>query len=95
MRCFRCQQELPTDARSCPVCAEVAGSFVPPFRGLEAVLAPIARIAARLCEARDAMILLVAEGRLRLMAHEGPLPTPLRLGETAAQTTAKDAQSRA
>jgi RNA polymerase subunit RPABC4/transcription elongation factor Spt4 len=80
MRCFRCQQELPTDARSCPVCAEVAWSFVPRFRGLEAVLAPIARI---------------AEGRLRPMAHEGPLPTPLRLGETAAQTTAKDAQSRA
>jgi GAF domain-containing protein/DNA-binding response OmpR family regulator len=52
------------------------------LRPLDGVLAAIARTAARLCEARDAVILLSHEGRLRLAAHEGPLPTPLELGET-------------
>ncbi len=42
--------------------------------GLEPALQAIAEQAARLCDARDATILLVEGDRLRIAAHHGPIP---------------------
>jgi len=49
---------------------------------LDAVLSAVAKTAARLCEARDALILLVEGDHLRLVAHHGLLDPVRRLGAT-------------
>src|SRR5262245_22538987 len=45
------------------------------------VFAEIAKSSARLCEAYDAMVLLVDGDVLRLAAHEGPIPVTGPVGE--------------
>src|SRR6266545_7878265 len=49
---------------------------------LQPTLNSIARTAARLCEANDALILLVEGDRAAVVARHGALPTRLKLGET-------------
>jgi signal transduction histidine kinase len=49
---------------------------------LDAVLGAIARTAARVCEARDALIYLVEGDHHRLVAKYGRLPQPQRVGDT-------------
>src|SRR5262245_45496626 len=49
---------------------------------VQPVLAAIARTAARLCEARDALIYVVDGDRHRLIAKYGRLPQPQRLGDS-------------
>jgi signal transduction histidine kinase/putative methionine-R-sulfoxide reductase with GAF domain len=52
--------------------------------GLPAVLAAIARTAARLCEASDALIYLVEDDHHRLVAKHGRIALSQRLGDTHA-----------
>jgi GAF domain-containing protein len=54
-----------------------SGSLAP-----DAVLAAIARTAARLCEARDCLIFIAGDDRLRLAAKHGTVRYDRRLGET-------------
>ena len=53
-----------------------------PRAGLPAVLAAIARTAARLCEASDALIYLVEGDQHRLVAKHGRIALTQRLGDT-------------
>jgi two-component system, NtrC family, sensor kinase len=87
--CPGCGEASPASARFCPACGGRLGApgdsaTRPPglptsvSGGLEEALAAIARTAARLCDAKDAQILLVDADRLRVVAHHGPIP----LGET-------------
>ncbi len=49
---------------------------------IQPILDAIARTAARLCEANDALILLVEGDRAAVVASHGLLPMRLKLGET-------------
>ena len=53
-------------------------------RGVRPILDAIARTAARLCEANDALILLVEGDRARLVARHGSLRVTRKLGEVRA-----------
>ncbi|MBI1848344.1 MAG: GAF domain-containing protein [Candidatus Rokubacteria bacterium] len=48
--------------------------------GLRAVLGAVARTAAQICDARDALIFTVEGDRCRLVARHGALPATLRVG---------------
>src|SRR5215470_12973103 len=83
MTCRRCRRMAPPGAESCPKCGM---PLVSPARGRGAadahpILNAIARTAARLCEARDAQIVLVEAQSLRLVAQHGPLRPNRTLGE--------------
>jgi GAF domain-containing protein/CheY-like chemotaxis protein len=73
MHCPRCRQGLPAGARSCPSCGTAAGAPGAPSASLERALAAVARSAARLCEAGDALIFEAAGDHLRLVASHGRL----------------------
>jgi hypothetical protein len=49
---------------------------------LQTVLGAIARTAAKVCEASDALVMLVKEDRVAVVARHGRLPSRLKLGET-------------
>lgn len=51
-------------------------------RDLKVVLGAITRTAAQLCEANEAIIMLVEDDRVAVVARHGLLPTRLKLGET-------------
>jgi GAF domain-containing protein len=116
MKCPRCQQENPPQAKFCSECA--APFKLPHERGaptasytdlqrapsealekqtttsevfrvisssaidVQPVLGAIARTAARLCEAGDALIYLVDGDRHRLVAKYGRVPQPQRVGDS-------------
>ncbi|HEV8532535.1 MAG TPA: GAF domain-containing protein, partial [Methylomirabilota bacterium] len=83
MSCPRCRQDTPRGAKFCPDCGASLGASA--HRSLptavEPVLSAIAKMAARLCDARDAQILLVEGSTLRLVAQHGSLRTTRSLGE--------------
>ena len=92
MTCPGCGEASPAGARFCPACgtrlaapADSAGTHPAGASSgssdIEAALSAIARTAARLCEARDAQILLVEGDRLRVVAHHGPIPLRTPVGD--------------
>jgi GAF domain-containing protein len=114
MKCPRCQQENPPQAKSCLECGtrfrtieDVPGANVSltgihsaPREGLaqqaspessvtfsfatevQPVLGAIARTAARLCEAGDALIYILDGDRHRLVAKYGRVPQPQQIGDS-------------
>ena len=83
MICGRCRQRARPGATVCPKCGAPLAS---PARGRRAagahpILDAIARTAARLCEARDAQIILVEGATQRIVAQHGTLGSPRKLGE--------------
>jgi signal transduction histidine kinase len=81
MKCPRCAQDAPTGARRCPRCGASLSrrpSGSSRRTALESTLAAIARTAAQICEANDAIISLIEGERLRRVAHHGPIPAPTR-----------------
>ena len=82
MICRRCRQRAQPGAAVCPRCG---AALTVPARvraaGTHPILDAIARTAARLCEARDAQIVLVEGETLRLVAQHGPLRPNRTLGE--------------
>jgi GAF domain-containing protein len=83
MSCPRCRQDTPRGAKFCPDCGASLGASAPrPLpTAVEPILSAIAKMAARLCDARDAQILLVDGSTLRLVAQHGSLRTTRSLGE--------------
>jgi len=83
MTCPRCRQDTPHGARLCPKCG---ASLRPSARrpgpaGAGPNLNAIAKTAARLCDAHDALIYLADNATLRLVAQHGSLRTPRQFGE--------------
>ena len=85
MKCPRCQQATPPGAKFCPECgaatansSQVRSSLL---ADIKPVLNAIAKTAARLCEANDALIWQVEGDHLRLVAKHGPLRTTFAVGE--------------
>jgi signal transduction histidine kinase len=81
MKCPRCAQDAPTGSRLCPRCgASLSRRPSGSGRGttLESTLTAIAKTAAQICEANDAIISLIEGERLRRVAHHGPIPAPTR-----------------
>jgi GAF domain-containing protein len=113
MKCPRCQQENPPQAKFCPECgtrvrtieedrgadASYTGIHSAPSEAVEqqttawrfvntisatdvqTILGAIARTAARLCEASDALIYLVDGDRHRFIAKYGRVPQPQQIGD--------------
>src|SRR5262249_37977523 len=83
MICRRCRQKTPPSAESCPKCgASLAASAGRRRPGSgHPILDAIARTAARLCEARDAQIILIEGATQRLVAQHGSFRSPRKLGE--------------
>src|SRR5262245_4576157 len=90
--CLGCGEASPAGARFCPACGAKLGRETQPpvsespgtsgglLLGLEPVLVPIARTAARLCDARNALIYLVNGSELRLAAKFGSLRDARAIG---------------
>ncbi|HTY81120.1 MAG TPA: GAF domain-containing protein, partial [Candidatus Bathyarchaeia archaeon] len=83
MTCRRCRRKAPPGAESCPKCGALLG---PPTRGrlaagVHPILEAIARTAARLCEAREAQIVLAEGENLVIVAQHGSLRAHRTLGE--------------
>src|SRR5438552_7575118 len=94
MRCQRCRKEVPPGAKFCAECgAQLAPQAPPPVAqspgalaswlgDLQPVLTAIAGTAARLCDAKDALIYLVDGDQFRLAAKHGPPRDPRMVGYT-------------
>jgi two-component system NtrC family sensor kinase len=82
MSCPRCRRETPRGASFCPSCGAALGAGDPSPRpkSVEPILSAIAKTAALLCGARDALIFLVEGSTLRLVAHHGAVRTTRTLG---------------
>jgi signal transduction histidine kinase len=83
MKCPRCQHEAPRGGRLCPKCGASLRPIARrrPQSGVEPILNAIAKTAARLCDAHDALIFLVDGDHLRHAAHHGSVPTTRAIGE--------------
>src|SRR5262245_44897024 len=83
MICRRCGRRVPSGAESCPKCGAPLAPSAQGRRaeGAHPILKAIARTAARLCEARDAQIVLVEGETQRLVAQHGSLRAYRKLGE--------------
>src|SRR5215813_2494676 len=83
MACPRCRKKPPPGAAFCPKCgAELTAS--PRLQrpaGNDPDLTAIAKTAARLCDATDALIFLAEGTTLRLAAHHGSFRTTRQLGK--------------
>ena len=96
MECPRCREISSPGAKFCPQCGrrlasahprptpQAVGSLVARPDDLQPVLRAIAGTAARLCEAKDALIYLVDGDQFRLAAKHGPRRDPRALGDTIA-----------
>src|SRR3989454_5831481 len=94
MKCQRCRKVGPPGATFCPECgAKLAAQTPPPapqsagasaswLGDLQPVLTAIAGTAARLCDAKDALIYLVDGDQFRLAAKYGPPREPGMVGYT-------------
>ena len=93
MTCPGCGEGSPAGGRFCAACgarlaapgdsaAPPSSGLLPGSRDLKGTLATIARTATRLCDARDAQILLVEADLLRVVAHHGLIPVRGSLGDT-------------
>src|SRR5215467_7009931 len=82
MICRRCRQRARPGAAVCPQCGGALTVSAPSrAAGTHPILDAVARTAARLCEARDAQIVLVEGETQRLVAQHGPLRPNRTLGE--------------
>src|SRR5262249_22767118 len=83
MTCPRCQHENRAAAKFCEECgASLSASAGSRHKAsVDPILNPIAKTAARLCEARDAQIFLAEGGTLRLVAQYGTHPATFGLNE--------------
>src|SRR5215475_16233651 len=82
MICRRCRQRARPGAAVCPKCGGALTVSAPSRpTGTHPILDAVARTAARLCEARDAQIVLVEGETQRLVAQHGPLRAYRNLGE--------------
>src|SRR6266852_3958479 len=83
MACPRCRKKPPPGAAFCPKCgASLTASARPQHpAGIDPSLNAIARTAARLCDAHDALIFLADGATLRLAAHHGSIRTTRQFGE--------------
>src|SRR6266508_2284460 len=77
MACPRCRKKPPRGAAFCPKCGASLTARAHPRHpaGTSPILTAVARTAARLCEARDALIFLVEGATLRLVAQHGSMRT--------------------
>ena len=83
MACPRCRKKPPPGAAFCPKCGASLAASAPPRHpaGIDPNLDSIAKTAARLCDAADALIFLADDATLRLAAHHGSTRTTRQLGE--------------
>ena len=90
MTCARCRKVSRSRAKFCSECgAKLTPGARPtqdvaaaPVGQVEPVLGAIARTAARLCEASDALIYLVEDDRRHLVAKYGAVPVLLTVGDS-------------
>ncbi len=85
MKCPQCQQETPPRAKFCPECGAPTAETPRGIRGsatdVQPVLNAVAKTAAQLCDANDAVIFRVDGDQLRLVAKYGPLPATRAVDE--------------
>src|SRR5713101_5326049 len=83
MKCPGCGRQSAPRARSCPKCGAALRPSARRQRpaGIGPILNAIAKTAARLCDAHDALIFLADGATLRLAAHHGSTRTTRQLGE--------------
>ena len=83
MACPRCRKKPPPGAAYCPKCGAELTAGAGPQRpaGNSPNLTAIAKTAARLCDATDALIFLADGATLRLAAQHGSIRTTRQLGE--------------
>src|SRR5512132_2216223 len=83
MTCPRCRKKPPAGAAFCPKCGGSLTASARPQHptGIDPNLSAIAKTAARLCDATDALIFLADGGTLRLVAQHGSTRTTRQLGE--------------
>jgi len=72
MKCLRCEQEIPSSAKFCPECGTLTAQIHPGIRDAtdtQLTLDAIAKTAARLCEAKDAIVESLSHERGRRLMN--------------------------